>query len=99
MKTKIRVFPDYCSSGLWEHPHGANLDESDVEHVVPKVIMIALKYWHRTWEGSEEYWTDHVDSKAVQRYVEQWQQDGKDIVQAMNECQDEFEFIYVEGTF
>lgn len=98
MKKTIRVFPDYASSGLWEsNPEGGgvNMDESEVAHCVPTHLMIALKYWHRCWEDYGEGWAEQVGSI----YADQWEQDGITIVDAMNACQDEFEFVYIGDNF
>lgn len=102
-KPLIRVFPDYCSSGLWEsysEGGGANMDESEVAHCIPAHLMIALKYWHMVWEDHIEYWaTKMLVDDRVKRHVLQWEQDGITIVAAMNACQDEFNFVYIGDNF
>ncbi len=91
-KTKIRVFPDFMSSGFWVYPYGANLCESEFESVLPPPLMIALKYWHWIWESNFDYIElEHTMSKDAQQV---WEQDGITLVEAMNACQDEYEFVY-----
>lgn len=99
MKKTIRIFPDYASSGLWEsNPEGggANMDESEVAHCIPAHLMIALKYWHLVWEDHAEHWAKY-ESKIT--CAHQWEQDGIAIVDAMNACQEEFNFVYVGDNF
>lgn len=93
MKTIVRVFPDYQSTGLWygPGPGGANMCESEVAHVIPEHMLIALKYWHHIWEFCIG---DDYKSTMSGRYEAQWNADGQSLVDAMNACQDEFEFIY-----
>ena len=57
--------------------------------------MIALKYWHMAWEAHAEYWS----TQRGNYYALQWEQDGIAIVAAMNDSQDEFNFVYVGDNF
>lgn len=86
MRTKIRVFPDYMSTGLWDYPVGSMVDEDEIDHCIPAHLLVALKYWVRTWE--------FIDSFSPE-YMQEFKMDGQVIVDAMNACQDEFEFIFV----
>ena len=45
-KKQIRIFPDYCSSGIWGET--GNMCESDIN--MDTATRLALKYWHFTWE-------------------------------------------------
>jgi len=95
MKIKIRVFPDYCSSGLWGFPpNHTNLDESQFADIIPEIIMIALKYWHRVWELTADYMAEDGVTSMSMSYRKKWDEDGQKIVDAMNKCQSEYEFIY-----
>lgn len=95
MKQIIRVFPDYCSSGLWDE-HG-NLDERDFESVLSASQLLALKYWHQIWEASMgSYGLSCSYSKLWQ---DKWEADGKALVTSFNECQDIYEFVYIGDNF
>lgn len=88
----IKVFPDYCSSGLWEG--GANCDESEFEGVLNASDFVALKYWHFIWECFAD---DGCSTKLVKlspSFWEQWVKDGKDMVDGWNTKQDVFKFVY-----
>ena len=92
MKRVIKVFPDYLSSGLWGN-NGGSICESEVSHCVSPIAMIALKYWHMTWDVYNESWNkgDICTNK--------WEADGLLIVDTMNASQDEFHFVYVGDNF
>lgn len=98
MKT-VKVFPDFLSSGLWlvtDKPYRhINIDESDVSHFVPPVVMIALKYWHHIWEIMVD---DDYNSTMSAMYLEQWHDAGEVIVDALNKAAmdagEDYEFIY-----
>lgn len=89
----IKVFPDYCSSGLWENH--TNLDESSFEGVLNHVDFMALKYWHNVWEFNVNDGTTNNDTdKLRDSYWAKWEKDGRDMVDAWNEKQSEFKFVY-----
>ncbi len=85
----IRVFPDYMSSGLWLTT-GENIDVVYLDNTVQPVLLTALKYWHEAWEVSIS------EDKRSEEYTQQWIVDGRAIVDAMNECQTRFNFVYEE---
>jgi hypothetical protein len=95
MKEKMRtikVFPDYCSSGLWED--GANIDKSEFDGMVPETALIALKYWHWIWEVCQD---DDYNLTFSPRWHRQWWEDGKDIIDCLNRHTEHFhdiQFIY-----
>lgn len=86
-KKRIDVFPDFMSSGLWEHETGVMISECDVEQYVPEALMIALYYWHSYWESN----TDLEDHRNCSN---EFHDDGRRIVRMMNESQNEFHFVY-----
>lgn len=103
-KEKIRVFPDYASSGIWRWNKdsstgagGANMNESSISDVVSPLLMITLKYWHWVWALNSELWNSNKNSLYIKKSMVKFDEDGKTIVAAMNACQDKFEFIYIES--
>jgi hypothetical protein len=96
----IKVFPDFMSSGLWLQRDGlphVNTDESEVAHFVPAEVIIALKYWHHIWEVCVD---DDFNSTMSPRYKNEWHEDGRAIVAAMNKAAEDadetYTFVYVE---
>ena len=101
---KIRVFPDHSSTGLWDAETGESV-------VVPECIgksnTLALKFWHGLWEwfaesSGIEY--DDVLSDLEWSWLQKWKEDGAALVEQMNLCQDEYEFVLdvdlnCDGTF
>ena len=57
-KKIVNVYPDYCSSGLWDE-RGVGVDERKLN--ISKILRIALEHWHYQWEtwqidmGSEKH--------------------------------------------
>lgn len=88
MKPKIKVYPDYMSSGLWDK-NGTNLDENKFHALLGYSNMMALRYWHESWEFLEELGMSYS-------YWQRWQEDGRLLVEEFNKCQDKYEFIYQE---
>ena len=79
----ITIYPDYCSSGLWNED-GANMCESAMEGIIPEELMMLLKYWHWTWEffiNDEE-----VSPRPSHEAKMIWYEDGQKIVDAFNKC-------------
>lgn len=87
MKKIIKVFPDNMSSGLWAD--GVNISEHEVR--LSKSCILALRYWHEMWEFAID------KGNMSDSYKMRWNEDGKRLVEAMNECQSEYEFVYVES--
>lgn len=96
MTEKYRVFPDYCSTGIWSIETGANLDPEECD--LTAIECVALKYWHSYWEtlpnGLEsefhdengEFLQDKWDANELRLgpYVKRWIEDGRKIVDSIN---------------
>lgn len=96
MKEVIRVFPDYCSSGLWHGRDGANMDEEAFLDVLTRSDLLALKYWHSAWECA----VDSMEGCSLsKRWQDMWEQDGQTLIDLWNAKQDKYEFVYVGGNF
>lgn len=94
-RIKIRVFPDFLSSGFWHMPpRGFNIDESEFEDVIPEHLLIAVRYWHWIWEKCyDEAFPDELS--ISEEAAIQFDKDGQALVDAMNKCQDKYEFGYI----
>ncbi len=90
MKPKIRVFPDYCSSGLWDDR--GNLDADKFESVLGKSNLIALRYLHDIWEFMIACCCDE-QPRVGDEYIREWRKDWEALVDQFNLCQDKFEFV------
>lgn len=91
---KITVFPDYCSSGLWNEA-GANMDEREFEGVLSTPDLMALKYWHCMWEfHAEDFGFSNLHQPMTDSFWNSWSEDGKALVDAWNSKQDVFQFVY-----
>jgi len=99
MKEIIRVFPDYCSSGLWSETGNVEPEELGITDAG---IILALKYWHWIWEfeiakSEPENWEfDHRKFHGLSDYgVKVWKEDGQKIVDELNtKYGDKYEFVY-----
>jgi len=97
-KETIRVFPDYCSSGLWTDTY--NTEPEDLG-ITDKGILIALKYWHHFWEfniakGGQE----DVECKVSNLGISNWKKAGKEIVKLLNKNYGKkYKFIYQVDEF
>lgn len=95
----IKVFPDYCSSGLWGED-GCNLWADSFADVVGVVELTLLRYWHEAWEFL--LMDGQMEDPPVQRmsnhYVLRWDGDGKELVARWNAMQNIYNFIY-EGDY
>lgn len=88
-KPKIKVFPDYMSTGCWNED-GANCD---VPECVGVANMLALKYWHEIWEYFIADNFEENERTASPEYIALWADDGEALVVEFNKCQDEYEFL------
>jgi hypothetical protein len=79
-----KVFPDHLASGVWEYG-GANVDYELLKEV-PEELLVALKLWCDIWEFLLE------EGKMSDSYRQQWVEDGKTIVNAMNKSQQSYYF-------
>lgn len=105
-KIIIKVFPDYCSTGLWIGytdedrkngcPNGCGSIEPD-ELGVSEGLQLALKYWHEIWEGFSSF---DDDGNCIQHYsdfyIDRWKEDGRSLAKLMSAENDKYEFIYRE---
>lgn len=92
MKRKIKVFPDFFATPFWDYDTGMMLDIDEIGNdIIPDVIVEQLEHWVCRWE-------DHADDWGVVRMSdpEQFHQEGRDIVNLLNEIQNEIEFIYCQ---
>jgi len=106
MTVKYRVFPDYCSTGIWSIDTGANVDPEDCG--LSSIECIALKYWHSYWEmlpnGLEpefcdengEFLQDIWDANELRLvpWVNRWVEDGREIVDSINKRLGKNLFLY-----
>jgi hypothetical protein len=75
------VFPDFCSTGVWDQKSGVNVDVPDY---MPNVVQMALKYWHFTWETYIATYHPDETSKCSRAFFNEWQEDGEAITDVMN---------------
>lgn len=81
----VKVFPDYCSTGLWLEHRNVSLDEISIEDTL---LEVALRNWHQVWEL--EITTDKLSVNGINT----WLQDAIVIVQYMNDKYgDKFLFV------
>lgn len=91
MKT-IRIFPDYCSSGIWSE-YG-NMDVSQIN--IDKMTELALYYWHWTWELWEiDIGIHEKPSKEwLDGFYRQWWEDGAVIAREIQKQNPELFVVY-----
>lgn len=88
-KIKIRMFPDYCSSGLWEwEVRGHNLEPDELG--VSKGLQIALKYWHWYWEMVPS------DKKMPEPYLTHWKKEAEELAALMTTENEKYEFHFID---
>lgn len=94
-KEIIRVFPDYCSSGVWGS--GDNRGNMDPEELgISEGLQLALKYWHDYWEATIVQFDENGESIRIgQYYIDKWITDGKKLCELMTAENDRYEFVYV----
>jgi len=80
MTRTIKVFPDYCSTGLWENQISVDVEQFDW---LPFSATMALRYWHRAWEMLYDY--ESCKWMGSTSYYKEWYEDGKELVNIMNE--------------
>jgi hypothetical protein len=85
----IKLFPDYCSTGLWRED-GCNVDPKELG--ISEGLQIALKYWHEVWEFNIAEDDDDLKSKRSQKYIQRWKADGKKLAVLMTIESDDYEF-------
>lgn len=93
MKT-YKVFPDYCSTGLWDSETGVN---EDIPKYVPIQLAIMLRMWHELWEFAIADDVFTPKSKMSTQYIDRWNDDGRYIVYLLNALGSDT-YIYEETT-
>lgn len=96
-KKIVSIYPDYCSSGIWDNS-GANMAKSEIN--MDSITQVALKYWHWVWERWELVIGKRIaPSKPwlIEIYA-MWYEDGKIITQAIQEQNPELEIQYKADT-
>jgi len=98
MKKQLRVFPDYCSSGLW-----SEIGETSVEaYNISTMTKLALKYWHVLWEQWDidmPEIREGVPSKQwIHGFYREWWEDGKAIAQDIQASNPEVDVVYMADT-
>lgn len=95
MKT-IKIFPDYCSSGIWSE-YG-NMDVSQIN--IDKMTELALYYWHWTWEQWEI--DIGVHEKPTKEWLDgfyrKWWEDGAAIALEIQKQNPELFVVYDADT-
>lgn len=98
-KKQIRVYPDYCSSVVWNE-HGANMDESELN--MDTSTRLALKYWHWMWETWDidilELHETPVEEWWIEEIYGEWWKDGKAIVEAIAQQNPDIDVVYAADT-
>lgn len=98
-KKQIRVFPDYCSSGVWNE-NGAEVGTEVLN--IDKTTSIALKYWHWMWEQWEIDLQIPSATPFQRSWIEQvygeWWNDGKAIAEAIAQQNPDIDVVYEADT-
>ena len=93
----FRVFPDFCSTGIWEID-GPSVDTKTAG--LNSLEKIALYYWHDYWEliipQPDEYEEETYKKLIVnwKPHILRWFESGKEIVKLFNERAGYEKFIY-----
>lgn len=92
MKT-IKIFPDYCSSGIWDE-NGASMDISEIN--IDDITKTALYYWHWMWEKWELDLGLHSapSKKWLEDVYKQWWEDGAAIAREIQKQNPELLVVY-----
>lgn len=97
-KKQIRIFPDYCSSGVWSDV--GNMDESEIN--MDTATRLALKYWHFTWEQWDidmPSLQPHSPSKQwINGFYKEWWEDGKRIACLIASFNPDLDVVYMADT-
>ena len=81
----INVFPDYCSTGLWDDDTGIMVCWDELEVKFPDDLMDNLTDQFEEWEDSYD--------KNI-NMSEEWHKCNMDIVKKLNEIQNKIVFVY-----
>lgn len=84
---QVDVFPDYCSSGIWDSETRIMLNWDELGVDLPFEILDKLNELFWSWE----------DSQTINEPVamtEEWHQNVIDVVRQLNQCQSEILFTY-----
>lgn len=94
MKTKIYVYPDNCAyPPLWDE-QGAHLSVPVYKQNIPNVLLAGLRYRNYFWQEFARHYfysNSHLYDIEVRK---EWYREGQYIVDALNECQDEHQYVY-----
>lgn len=77
----IEVFPDYCSTGLWDADTGCSLDAASIYDeldLFAQGLFAGLFQWNWVWELSEDTFSDAGPGLAL------WKECGTKLVAALN---------------
>lgn len=93
-KPIVKVFPDYCSTGVWL-PDGCNAEPDELG--ISPSLQLALKYWHEVWEFNiADIGDDRFNPRTSERYVNRWIDDGKKLAELMTVENDKYVFVYMD---
>lgn len=96
-KKIVSVYPDYCSSGLWDE-RGVGVNERKMH--ISKLLRIALEHWHYQWE----IWQIDMESEKpptkvwLNIFYRHWWNNGKTIAEHLQEENPELEIQYKADT-
>lgn len=97
-KKQIRIFPDYCSSGIWSET--GNMNESDIN--MDTATRIALRYWHVLWEQWDidmpSLQPSFPSKQWIEGFYKEWWEDGKTIVEAIAQQNQHLDVVYMADT-
>lgn len=96
-KKIVKIYPDYCSSGLWDE-NGASMCDGEIN--MTPITQVALKYWHWTWEkwDIDQSLTDAPPEHWLAGCYKDWYDDGVLVTQAIQEQNPELEIQYKADT-
>lgn len=97
-KKQIRIFPDYCSSGIWSET--GNMDESEIN--MDTATRLALKYWHWLWEvwdvDMHSLHPNPLSEVWIDKAYRQWWEDGKRITCLIASFNPDLDVVYMADT-
>ena len=79
---KLEVFPDYCSTGLWNTETRVSVDPAEVGSIENDAVALGLfaglRQWHWMWEFMV------CESRLSDTATDSWANDGAALVGALN---------------
>ena len=96
-KKIVKVFPDYCSSGLWDE-RGVGVNERKMH--ISKLLRIALEHWHYQWETWQiDMGSEKPPAKVwLNIFYRHWWDNGKIIAEHLQEENPDLEIQYKADT-